>query len=72
MLGFSPLGTRSAATIEEITATLPETARRGIFSKLDELTRNWLPLSWKPANRFQSDAGVQRTPMVTSLLGRPR
>lgn len=38
MLGFSPLGTRSAATIEEITVTLPETARQGIFSKLDELT----------------------------------
>ena len=38
MLGFSPLGTRSAATIEEITATLPETSRQGIFSKLDEVT----------------------------------
>jgi putative nucleotidyltransferase with HDIG domain len=38
MLGFSPLGTRSAATIEEITATLPEEARQRIFASLDELT----------------------------------
>ena len=37
MLGFSPMGTRSAASIEEITATLPEAARRRIFSGLDGL-----------------------------------
>ena len=37
MLGFSPMGTRSAATIQEITATLPEAARRRIFSGLDGL-----------------------------------
>lgn len=37
MLGFSPLGTRSDATIEEITASLPDPARQSIFAKLDEL-----------------------------------
>jgi len=37
MLGFSPLGVRSHLTVEEITATLPETARRAIFAKLDQL-----------------------------------
>jgi len=38
MLGFSPIATRSAASIDEITSTLPEHAREKIFSKLDELT----------------------------------
>ena len=38
MLGFSPLGVRSHVNIEEITATLPETARNVIFSHLDQLT----------------------------------
>jgi len=38
MLGFSPLAVRSHANIEEITATLPETARQAIFAKLDHLT----------------------------------
>lgn len=38
MLGFSPLATRSADTIEEITVTLPESARERIFSGLDELS----------------------------------
>jgi HD-like signal output (HDOD) protein len=37
MLGLSPMATRSAATIEEITATLPEPARQGIFAGLDDL-----------------------------------
>lgn len=37
MLGYSPFDIRSAATIEEITATLPEKARQSIFSGLDEL-----------------------------------
>jgi HD-like signal output (HDOD) protein len=37
MLGFSPLGVRSHVNIEEITATLPETARNVIFSHLDQL-----------------------------------
>jgi HD-like signal output (HDOD) protein len=37
MLGYSPIGTRSDDTIEEITATLPEASRQRIFSKLDEL-----------------------------------
>ncbi len=37
MLGLSPMATRSAATIEEITATLPEPARQGIFAALDDL-----------------------------------
>ena len=37
MLGYSPFDLRSAATIEEITATLPEKARQSIFSGLDEL-----------------------------------
>jgi len=37
MLGYSPFDIRSAATIEEITATLPETARQKIFSGLDAL-----------------------------------
>jgi HD-like signal output (HDOD) protein len=37
MLGYSPLATRSAATIEEITITLPDSARERIFSGLDEL-----------------------------------
>jgi HD-like signal output (HDOD) protein len=39
MLGLSPMATRSAATIEEITATLPETARQGIFAGLETLPR---------------------------------
>jgi HD-like signal output (HDOD) protein len=37
MLGYSPFDLRSAATIEAITATLPESARRRIFAGLDEL-----------------------------------
>jgi putative nucleotidyltransferase with HDIG domain len=37
MLGYSPLATRSAATIEEITFTLPVSARERIFSGLDNL-----------------------------------
>jgi HD-like signal output (HDOD) protein len=37
MLGYSPFDLRSAATIEAITATLPEAARRRIFAGLDEL-----------------------------------
>ena len=37
MLGFSPLGVRSDVNVEEITATLPETARQAIFAKLDDL-----------------------------------
>lgn len=37
MLGFSPLATRSAFTIEEITSSLPESARKKIFARLDEL-----------------------------------
>ncbi len=40
MLGFSPLATRSAATIEEITITLPESARERIFTRLDELSES--------------------------------
>jgi HD-like signal output (HDOD) protein len=38
MLGLSPMAMRSAKTIEEITATLPEPARQSIFTKLDELS----------------------------------
>ena len=52
MLGYSPIGTRSAATIEEITATLPEKARQRILSKLDELT-DLVTLklgAWEPAS----------------------
>jgi HD-like signal output (HDOD) protein len=37
MLGLSPMATRSATTIEELTATLPETARQRIFAGFDEL-----------------------------------
>ena len=37
MLGYSPFDIRSAATIEETTAALPEVARRRIFSHLDEV-----------------------------------
>ena len=37
MLGYSPFDLRSAATIEEITVTLPEKARQNIFSGLDGL-----------------------------------
>jgi len=37
MLGYSPLDIRSAATIEEITATLNETSRQRIFAGLDKL-----------------------------------
>jgi len=37
MLGYSPFDLRSVATIEEITATLPEKARQSIFSGLDGL-----------------------------------
>jgi HD-like signal output (HDOD) protein len=37
MLGYSPFDIRSAATIEEITAALPEGARQRIFSHLDNL-----------------------------------
>jgi HD-like signal output (HDOD) protein len=37
MLGYSPFDIRSAATIEEITATLPEEARQKIFAGLDGL-----------------------------------
>jgi len=37
MLGYSPFDIRSAATIEEITATLPEKARQSIFSGLEAL-----------------------------------
>ncbi len=37
MLGLSPMAMRSAATIEELTATLPEQARQRIFAGLDEL-----------------------------------
>lgn len=37
MLGLSPLATRSADTIEEITANLPEAARERIFARLPEL-----------------------------------
>ena len=37
MLGFSPLATRSADTIEEITSTLPAATRERIFSELDGL-----------------------------------
>jgi HD-like signal output (HDOD) protein len=37
MLGFSPLATRSDATVEEITVSFPETAREQIFARLDEL-----------------------------------
>jgi hypothetical protein len=37
MLGYSPFDLRSAATIEEITVTLPESTRQSIFSGLDEL-----------------------------------
>jgi HD-like signal output (HDOD) protein len=37
MLGYSPFDIRSAATIEEITAALPEAARQRIFSHLDEV-----------------------------------
>jgi HDOD domain len=37
MLGLSPMAIRSAVTIEEMTATLPEPARQGIFAGLDEL-----------------------------------
>jgi HD-like signal output (HDOD) protein len=40
MLGFSPLATRSAATIDEITITLPDSARERIFSRLDELSES--------------------------------
>jgi putative nucleotidyltransferase with HDIG domain len=40
MLGYSPLATRSAATIEEITITLPDAARQRIFSGLDELPQS--------------------------------
>jgi putative nucleotidyltransferase with HDIG domain len=39
MLGFSPLSTRSDATIEEITTTLPESARQRIFSGLGDLPK---------------------------------
>jgi len=37
MLGLSPMAMRSAATIEEITATLAEPVRQRIFSNLDDL-----------------------------------
>ncbi len=37
MLGYSPMATRTDASIQEITATLPEKAQQGIFSKLDAL-----------------------------------
>lgn len=37
MLGYSPIATRSDVSIEEITTTLPEKARQGIFNKLDAL-----------------------------------
>ena len=40
MLGLSPLATRSAATIEEITITLPDSARERIFSRLGELSES--------------------------------
>lgn len=39
MLGLSPMAMRSAATIEEITATLAEPIRQRIFAGLDELPR---------------------------------
>jgi hypothetical protein len=39
MLGLSPMATRSAATLEEITATVPAAARQGIFAGLDSLPR---------------------------------
>jgi HD-like signal output (HDOD) protein len=37
MLGHSPLDLRSAATLDEVTATLPEEMRGKIFTGLDEL-----------------------------------
>ncbi len=37
MLGLSPMATRSAATIEELTANLPKQARQRILARLDEL-----------------------------------
>jgi HD-like signal output (HDOD) protein len=37
MLGYSPMATRSADTIEEITITLPEATRERIYSGLDAL-----------------------------------
>ena len=37
-LGYSPFDIRSAATIGETTATLPEKERKSIFSGLEALT----------------------------------
>jgi HD-like signal output (HDOD) protein len=39
MLGLSPMATRSAATLEEITVTLPAETRQKIFAALDSLPR---------------------------------
>lgn len=52
MLGFSPIATRSAYTIEEVTATLSETARQCIFANLDPLTDLVLSKlrAWEPAS----------------------
>jgi HD-like signal output (HDOD) protein len=37
MLGYSPLDLRSADTLDEVTASLPEEMRAGIFTGLDDL-----------------------------------